>query len=66
MVYDIGAMHLEAKSNGMHTQESRKELKRTLMASSKKSEAQGQVWNHDTFISSLFRSYFFLIFITLS
>lgn len=59
MVYDVGVMHLEAKSNRMHTQESRKGLKRTLMASSKKSEAQGQAENHNTYISSVFKSYFF-------
>lgn len=60
-------VHPDAKTNGIYAQESRKGLKRSLMASSKKSEAQEQVENHITYIPSVFKSLgFFLIFITLS
>lgn len=58
-VYDVGAMHLEMKSSGMHARESRRGLKGTLMVSSEKSAAQGQVENHNTYSSSIFKNYFF-------
>lgn len=49
----------------INRQESGKRLKGMLIVSSKTSAAQGQVEKHNTYFSSGFKSYFFLIFVTL-
>lgn len=50
----MGVMHLEVKSSRMHAQ---KRAKKNI--NGKRSEAQGRVQNYITYISSVFKSYFF-------